>query len=185
MTEEGDTRKLGLLRIPRRIQRPADRGRPRGARRRDPHPAHGRVSRSPRARVPHQCRRGALLQVGQGLRLSLPAVLARELGGSRGGHPGADHRGADPRHATGAHDLRLARQEPHLPPLRGTDGLERAALAQPGPEERAELLKRLDEVERTVITAKMPGSVADQLYVLRQHITWVRERLAAGAAAPS
>jgi TRAP-type uncharacterized transport system substrate-binding protein len=62
--------------------------------------------------------------------------------------------------------------------------LERAALAQPGPEERAELLKRLDEVERTVITAKMPGSVADQLYVLRQHITWVRERLAAGAAAP-
>jgi len=114
----------------------------------------------------------------------LPFWLA-SLVGSRGGHPGADHRGADPRHATGAHDLRLARQEPHLPPLRGTDGLERAALAQPGPEERAELLKRLDEVERTVITAKMPGSVADQLYVLRQHITWVRERLAAGAAAPS
>ena len=63
--------------------------------------------------------------------------------------------------------------------------LERAALAQPRPEERAELLKRLDEIERTVITAKMPGSIADQLYVLREHITWVRERLAAGAAAPS
>lgn len=57
--------------------------------------------------------------------------------------------------------------------------LERAALSQPSPEERAELLKRLDEIERAVITVKMPGSVADQLYVLRQHITWVRERLAA------
>ena len=61
--------------------------------------------------------------------------------------------------------------------------LERAALAQPGPTERAELLRRLDEIEKTVITAKMPGSVADQLYVLRTHITWARERLAAGSAA--
>ena len=61
--------------------------------------------------------------------------------------------------------------------------LERAALAQPSPEERTELLKRLDEIERTVITAKMPGSVADQLYVLRQHITWVRERLGSPANA--
>ncbi len=61
--------------------------------------------------------------------------------------------------------------------------LERAALSQPSPEERAELLKRLDEIERTVITAKMPGSVADQLYVLRQHITWVRERLGSPANA--
>ncbi len=57
--------------------------------------------------------------------------------------------------------------------------LERGALSQPSLEERAELLKRLDDIERTVITVKMPGSVADQLYVLRQHIIWVRERLAA------
>jgi ABC-type nitrate/sulfonate/bicarbonate transport system substrate-binding protein len=63
--------------------------------------------------------------------------------------------------------------------------LERAALAQPGPTERTELLKRLDEIEKTVITAKMPGSVADHLYVLRAHITWVRERLATGTATPS
>jgi len=62
--------------------------------------------------------------------------------------------------------------------------VERAALAEPGPAERAELLKRLDEIEKTAITAKMPGSVADQLYVLRVHITWVRERLATGTAAP-
>ncbi len=63
--------------------------------------------------------------------------------------------------------------------------LERAALSQPSPGERAELLKRLDEIERTVITVKMPGSVADQLYVLRQHITWVRERLAVKTPEPS
>lgn len=63
--------------------------------------------------------------------------------------------------------------------------LERVALSQPSPEERAELLKRLDEIEKTVITVKMPGSVADQLYVLRQHITWVRERLAASAPGAS
>jgi len=63
--------------------------------------------------------------------------------------------------------------------------LERAALSQPGPEQRDELLKRLDEIERAVITVKMPGSVADELYVLRQHITWVRERLAAGASGAS
>jgi len=55
--------------------------------------------------------------------------------------------------------------------------LERAALSQPSPEERAELLKRLDEIDRRIITAKAPGSVADQLYVLREHITWVRQRI--------
>ncbi len=63
--------------------------------------------------------------------------------------------------------------------------LERVALSQPSPEQRAELLRRLDEIEKTVITVKMPGSVADQLYVLRQHITWVRERLIPGATAPT
>lgn len=63
--------------------------------------------------------------------------------------------------------------------------LERTALSRPSPEERAELLKRLDEIEKAVITVKMPGSVADQLYVLREHITWVRERLAVDATAPS
>ena len=63
--------------------------------------------------------------------------------------------------------------------------LERAALAQPSLATRAELLKRLDEIERTVAIVKIPGSVADQLYVLREHITWVRERLATNATGPS
>jgi hypothetical protein len=59
--------------------------------------------------------------------------------------------------------------------------LERAALAQPSAEERVELLERLGEIEKSVITTKMPGSVADQIYVLRRHIDWVRERLGGNA----
>jgi len=58
--------------------------------------------------------------------------------------------------------------------------LERAALAQTTPEERNELLKRLEEFENKVITTKMPGSYADQLYVLRSHINFVRTRLTEG-----
>ncbi|MGH8742653.1 MAG: TAXI family TRAP transporter solute-binding subunit, partial [Burkholderiales bacterium] len=60
--------------------------------------------------------------------------------------------------------------------------LERAALAQTTPEQRKELLKRLEEFENRVITTKMPGSFADQLYVLRTHINFVRARLTEGAA---
>jgi hypothetical protein len=62
--------------------------------------------------------------------------------------------------------------------------LERAAFAQTTPEQRAELLKRLDEIEKRVITAKLPGSFADQLYLLRQHITFVRNRLTQAGASP-
>jgi len=60
--------------------------------------------------------------------------------------------------------------------------IERAALEPTTPEQRTELLKRLDEFERSVISLKMPGSFADQLYVLREHIGLVRERLAASTA---
>ncbi len=52
--------------------------------------------------------------------------------------------------------------------------LEREAFTQTTPEQRAELLKRLDEIEQHVITLKLPGSFADKLYVLRQHIAFVR-----------
>jgi len=61
--------------------------------------------------------------------------------------------------------------------------IERAALEPTTPEQRTELLKRLDDFEKSVINLKMPGSFADQLYVLREHINLVRERLAAGTAA--
>ena len=63
--------------------------------------------------------------------------------------------------------------------------LERAASSKPTPEQRAELLKRLDDIEKTVITIKMPGSFADQVYVLRQHINFVREQVAKDADAAS
>jgi TRAP-type uncharacterized transport system substrate-binding protein len=45
-------------------------------------------------------------------------------------------------------------------------------------EQRAALLQRLVEVERDIIAHKIPGSHAGQLYVLRQHINFVRANLA-------
>jgi hypothetical protein len=58
--------------------------------------------------------------------------------------------------------------------------LERVAFGQTTPEERADLLKRLDEIEKRVITVKLPGSFADQLYVLREHIHFVRSQIMQG-----
>jgi TRAP-type uncharacterized transport system substrate-binding protein len=55
--------------------------------------------------------------------------------------------------------------------------LERLAFSETTPAERADLLKRLDEIERRTVTGKLPASVADQLYVLRQHIHFVRNRI--------
>jgi TRAP-type uncharacterized transport system substrate-binding protein len=61
--------------------------------------------------------------------------------------------------------------------------LERLAFSETTPQERAQLLKRLDEIERRIITAKLPASAAEQSYVLRQHIHFVRNRLLQDAAA--
>jgi hypothetical protein len=60
-------------------------------------------------------------------------------------------------------------------------GLERDILAQPTPEQQAELGKRLDEIEKRVNGSKMPLPFADQFYVLREHINFVRRRLAASS----
>jgi len=54
--------------------------------------------------------------------------------------------------------------------------LERSLLAQPGPKEREAMLKRLDDIEGQVNKMKMPLAFADQFYVLRDHIGFVRER---------
>jgi len=54
--------------------------------------------------------------------------------------------------------------------------LERSILAQPAPEEREDLLKRLDDIEAEVNKMKMPLAYADQFYVLRDHIRFVRDR---------
>jgi len=55
--------------------------------------------------------------------------------------------------------------------------LEREAQGELSEERRAALLDRLDEIEKSVISRKMPGSHAEQLYILREHIGFVRENL--------
>jgi len=64
--------------------------------------------------------------------------------------------------------------------------LEREMLNETTPEQRTELGKRLDEIEKRVNGSKMPLPFADQFYVLREHINFVRRRLAAsGDGQPS
>ena len=58
--------------------------------------------------------------------------------------------------------------------------LERDMLAQPAPEKREEMLKRLDDIETEVNKMKMPLAYADQIYVLRYHIQFVRDRYSNG-----
>jgi TRAP-type uncharacterized transport system substrate-binding protein len=55
-------------------------------------------------------------------------------------------------------------------------GLERRLLAQPGSGDRGELLERVDAIEHEVNRMKVPLAFADQFYVLRDHIGFVRER---------
>ena len=64
--------------------------------------------------------------------------------------------------------------------------LEREMLNETTPEQRTALGKRLDEIEKRVNGSKMPLPFADQFYVLREHINFVRRRLAAsGDGQPS
>jgi hypothetical protein len=56
--------------------------------------------------------------------------------------------------------------------------LERESLGELTPERHAALLERLQEIERAVILRKIPGSHAEQLYQLREHIGFVRRNLA-------
>jgi hypothetical protein len=55
--------------------------------------------------------------------------------------------------------------------------LERGALNDTSPEERQQLIEKLDEIEGSVNGLKMPLAYADQFYVLREHIGFVRQRL--------
>ncbi|HEX3845055.1 MAG TPA: TAXI family TRAP transporter solute-binding subunit [Steroidobacteraceae bacterium] len=55
--------------------------------------------------------------------------------------------------------------------------LERESLHSLTPPRRAALLERLNEIERSVILRKIPGSHAEQLYQLREHIRFVRRNL--------
>jgi TRAP-type uncharacterized transport system substrate-binding protein len=62
-------------------------------------------------------------------------------------------------------------------------GIERELMARPTPEQRSELLGRLDDIEDAVNEIKTPLSFADQLYVLREHVALVRTRLQNSAQA--
>ena len=61
--------------------------------------------------------------------------------------------------------------------------LEREALVQISEQRRAALIDRLEEIEKSVISRKMPGSHAEQVYMLRQHIGFVRSQLTRSVAA--
>jgi TRAP-type uncharacterized transport system substrate-binding protein len=56
--------------------------------------------------------------------------------------------------------------------------LERDMFAQPTPERAREILKRLEDIQEAVNNMRTPLAFADQLYVLREHISGVRNRLA-------
>ncbi|HUL42255.1 MAG TPA: TAXI family TRAP transporter solute-binding subunit [Burkholderiales bacterium] len=55
--------------------------------------------------------------------------------------------------------------------------LERDMRAATVPENREEMLGRLDDIEKAVNRMKMPRSFADQFYALREHIIFVRTQL--------
>lgn len=57
--------------------------------------------------------------------------------------------------------------------------LERDMRTKLTPEQRTQVAHRLDEIEKRVNVSKMPLPFADQFYVLREHINFVRRRLAA------
>lgn len=61
--------------------------------------------------------------------------------------------------------------------------LERESVGQVGAQRRAELLAALEDIERSVIVLKIPGSHAQLAYHLREHIEIARHNL--GRAAPS
>jgi TRAP transporter TAXI family solute receptor len=58
--------------------------------------------------------------------------------------------------------------------------LERSMLSRPTPEEREGILKQLDDIEIEVNKMKVPLAFADQFYVLRDHINFVRDRYSNG-----
>ncbi|MBN3845233.1 C4-dicarboxylate ABC transporter substrate-binding protein [Paraburkholderia sp. Ac-20342] len=57
--------------------------------------------------------------------------------------------------------------------------IERSALSEHSAAERTSLIERLDTIEDSVNGMKMPLAYADQFYVLREHIGFVRRRLMA------
>ena len=63
--------------------------------------------------------------------------------------------------------------------------IEREALRHGSEEERRVLVARLDEIEQSLNTIRMPLAHADAFYVLREHIGFVRRHLAPRESVPS
>jgi TRAP-type uncharacterized transport system substrate-binding protein len=63
--------------------------------------------------------------------------------------------------------------------------LERAAMADTSPTERQALVRKLDSIEESVNGMKMPLAYAEQFYVLREHIGFVRARLSGPRETPA
>jgi len=59
--------------------------------------------------------------------------------------------------------------------------IEHDMLAEQTPARKDEIRKRLDDIQEAVNNLHPPLAFADQLYVLREHIGWVRERLVGAA----
>lgn len=57
--------------------------------------------------------------------------------------------------------------------------LERAMLEPMSDDQRRERLLQLDQIEKSVVGTKMPGAFADEAYILRRHLQFVREGLTA------
>ncbi len=62
--------------------------------------------------------------------------------------------------------------------------LERESLGPLSAEKRALLLGRLQEIENAVIALKIPGSHAEQVYILRQHLRFAYDNLARSPREP-
>ncbi|HEY2402751.1 MAG TPA: TAXI family TRAP transporter solute-binding subunit [Steroidobacteraceae bacterium] len=62
--------------------------------------------------------------------------------------------------------------------------LERQTLGTLSEERRKELLDRLAAIEHLVISRRMPGSHAEQVYILREHIDFVRKKLTGDPTPP-
>ncbi len=60
--------------------------------------------------------------------------------------------------------------------------LERQTLGTLSDERRAALLEQLEVIEKSVISRRMPGSHAEQVYILREHIDFVRNKLLGNVA---
>jgi hypothetical protein len=58
--------------------------------------------------------------------------------------------------------------------------IERDMFGDPSPERTDKIRRQLDDIEEAVNNLTPPVAFADQLYVLREHIVWVRARLVGG-----